>query len=251
MDRPLRRIGHKGADMIAPGNTLASFEAAVSIGVDVIEFDVLRPRGDFAHASDWRHAPAGPAERSGPLLIAHDWGDAARRDPLTLAEALDAFTQPPLDGVEFDLDLKVAGREDEIAAALRERNLLDRAMVSTQERGSLLMLKVIEPRLRRGWTFPRITRPWDRKRWARPALIGALGYMRRRLPGHATRTFPKLEPTTMWAYHPLVTARLAEACAAGGVELYAWTVDDAGRIAALRSMGVDGIVTNDPRLLNA
>jgi glycerophosphoryl diester phosphodiesterase len=54
----------------------------------------------------------------------------------------------------------------------------------------------------------------------------------------------------MWVYHPLVTARLAKACEAGGVELYAWTVDDAERIAALRGMGVDGIVTNDPRLLN-
>jgi glycerophosphoryl diester phosphodiesterase len=250
MDRPLRRIGHKGADAIAPGNTLESFAAAVAAGVDLIEFDALRPRGDFAQASDWRHAPAGPADGSGPLLVAHDWGDAARREPITLADALDAFTQPPLDSVEFDLDLKVAGREDEIALALRDRGLLARAMVSTQEVGSLRVLHELEPALRRGWTFPRITRPWDRKRWARPALVTALAYMRRRLPKHATRTFPELDPTSMWVYHPLVTARLAETCEAAGVELYAWTVDDAERIAALRSMGVAGIVTNDPRLLN-
>lgn len=74
--------------------------------------------------------------------------------------------------------------------------------------------------------------------------------MRRRLPKHATRTFPELDPASMWVYHPLVTRRLAEACEAAGVELYAWTVDDPERIAALRSMGVDGIVTNDPRLLS-
>src|SRR4051812_45700524 len=150
MNRPLRRIGHKGADAIAPGNTLESFEAAVVAGVDVIEFDVLRPRGDFAQAADWRHAPAGPADGSGPLLVAHDWGDAARREPITLADALDAFTRAPLGAVEFDLDLKIAGREDEIAAALRERNLLGRAMLSTQEVGSLRVLHEIEPALRRG-----------------------------------------------------------------------------------------------------
>ena len=34
-----------------------------------------------------------------------------------------------------------------------------------------------------------------------------------------------------------------------GIELIAWTVDDAARVAALREMGVDGIVSNDPRLL--
>jgi glycerophosphoryl diester phosphodiesterase len=250
MERPLKRIGHKGADAITPGNTLESFRTAVEIGVDAIEFDVLRPRGDFDEASDWRNASAGPAYASGPLLISHDWADAARRDPITLAEALDAFLEPPLDGIEFNLDLKVAGREDEIAAALRERGLIDRAMISTQELNSLHAMREIEPELRRGWTFPRVTRPWDRKIWARPFLIAALAAMRRRLPGHATRTFPGIEPRSMWVYHPLVTSRLADACEAAGLDLYAWTVDDAARIDELKAMGVTGIVTNDPRLLN-
>ena len=37
----MRLVGHKGADLIAPGNTLESFRAAVEAGVDTIEFDVL------------------------------------------------------------------------------------------------------------------------------------------------------------------------------------------------------------------
>ena len=37
----LRRIGHKGADHIAPGNTPESFDAALAHGVHMIEFDVL------------------------------------------------------------------------------------------------------------------------------------------------------------------------------------------------------------------
>ena len=42
----LRRIGHKGADLIVPGNTPASFDAALAAGVDMIEFDVLPERRD-------------------------------------------------------------------------------------------------------------------------------------------------------------------------------------------------------------
>ena len=38
----LIRVGHKGADHVAPGNTAASFEAALEHGVDAIEFDILR-----------------------------------------------------------------------------------------------------------------------------------------------------------------------------------------------------------------
>jgi hypothetical protein len=35
----LIRVGHKGADHVAPGNTAASFEAALEHGVDMIEFE--------------------------------------------------------------------------------------------------------------------------------------------------------------------------------------------------------------------
>ena len=38
----LIRVGHKGADHVAPGNTAASFEAALDHGVDMIEFDERR-----------------------------------------------------------------------------------------------------------------------------------------------------------------------------------------------------------------
>ena len=40
----MRRVGHKGADLIEPGNTLASFDAALEHGVDMIELDVLPAR---------------------------------------------------------------------------------------------------------------------------------------------------------------------------------------------------------------
>ena len=49
-------------------------------------------------------------------------------------------------------------------------------------------------------------------------------------------------------YWPLVTRALVETAAAAGVEVFAWTVDDPGRMRALRALGVDGICTNDPRL---
>ena len=125
----MKRIGHKGADAIRAGNTLESFEAAVAAGAEMIELDVLRPRSEFVDG-DWRRAVAGPAPAGAPpLLVAHDWGDAARRKSLTLDAVLDAFTRPPLDRVEVNCDLKIAGREDEIVAALAGRGLLVRGLL--------------------------------------------------------------------------------------------------------------------------
>ena len=248
-ERQLLRIGHKGADAIEAGNTLAGFRAAVELGVDAIELDVLRPRGDFGPPRDWTRAAAGPADGSGPLRIAHDWGDAARRTSLTLAEGLDAFTAPPLDRVQIDLDLKIAGREDEVVAALRERELVDRAMVSTMEVSSLRYLAKHAPELRRGWTIPRVTRDWNSKPWARPLVLAASASFRARLPRRVERRAPELGAWAVWIYHPLITQRVVRSAHRAGVAVIAWTVDDAARIAALRALGVDGICTNDPRLL--
>jgi glycerophosphoryl diester phosphodiesterase len=246
------RIGHKGADLIEPGNTLESFAAAVAAGVDAIELDVLRPRADFADGSDWRVAPAGPvADPAGPLVVAHDWPDSERRTPLTLAEVLDAFTRPPLDTVRFDLDLKVAGREDEVAAAVRERGLTARAMVSTMEARSVAAHAEIEPELERGLTLPKLSRDWNRIGWARPLVIAGSASLRLRLPRIACRQAVSLGAWAVWVYHPLITRRLIASAHDAGVAVIAWTVDDRARIDELGALGVDGICTNDPRLFGA
>ena len=244
----LKRIGHKGADSIRPGNTLESFEAAVAAGVEMIELDVLRPRSEFPDG-DWRQAEAGPAAAgAAPLLVAHDWGDAARRDPLTLDETLDAFTRAPLDQVEIDCDLKIAGREDEVVAALGQRGLMERASISTMEVSSLRVLRGLDAGLRLGWTVPRVTRDWNAVSWAKLLVIAGLVTLRRRLPTEVRRQAPELGVHSIWAYNPVITPRLARACHDTGLELIAWTVDDSREMKRLAALGVDGICTNDPRL---
>jgi glycerophosphoryl diester phosphodiesterase len=238
----LKRVGHKGADLIVPGNTLASFEAAVEIGVDVVELDVLWTRDGH---------PRIATEQRTPLWVAHDWHDAERRRPLTLEEALRAFAEPPLDRVEIDLDIKLPGREQEIVAALRERDLVERAMISTMELSTLARVGELEPRLRRGWTYPKVTKDWASKRWARAPMLGALAWMRQRLPGLAARELPRLGVEAMWVYHPLVSSRLARIAALAQVELIAWTVDDLPRMEKLVNAGVTGLCSNDPRLFAA
>ena len=233
----MRLVGHKGADLIAPGNTVESFRAAVEAGVDTIEFDVL-----------WLPDSHLPPEERHPLVVAHDWHDAESRTPLKLTEALDAFLEPPLDKVEIDLDIKLAGREEEFVEALRERDLVERAMISTMELYTLGRVLDLEPRLRRGWTYPKVTKDWTSKRWAKPGVAAALVGGRHRLPGLAAEKLPKFGVEAMWVYHPLVSPRLARICRLAKVELIAWTVDDPERMRRLVEMGVDGICSNDPRL---
>jgi glycerophosphoryl diester phosphodiesterase len=246
------RIGHKGADALVPGNTVASFEKAVETGVDVIEFDVLWTEDG--------HPSIDPDKRS-ELVVAHDWEAAARAEEegrkLTLDAALEAFTRPPLDRVVINLDIKLPGRDDEVLAAVREHGLIERATVSTMEVSTLRRLdelkrlEDIEGGLSLGWTVPKVTKDWlGMPKVIRPALAMGLASVRVRTPGQVRKGLPELAVDSIWAFQGVVTPRLVDTIHDAGKRLNVWTVDDPARIDSLRELGVDGICSNDPRLLN-
>jgi len=227
---PLIRVGHKGADHVAPGNTVESFEAAVAHGVDMIEFDVLR-------------VP------DGRLVLAHDYADAESRECLTFEEGLDHLAGEAYAEIELDLDMKLAGYEREVVEGLRERGLIERTLVSTMEIESLGRLGHLEPELRRGWSVPRVRRNYLRSPLAVPAYLIAR-YWRLRLPGQAARRIRAGGAEAIMAHQILTSRRLVHAVHRAGGQVYVWTVDDARRIRALEALGVDGVITNDPRLFD-
>jgi glycerophosphoryl diester phosphodiesterase len=228
----LKRIGHKGADLIAPGNTLESFDAALAAGVDMVEFDVLPEHPDG----------------TGRLVLAHDWTAAARRTPLTLEEGLAHFAQDAWLDVELDVDLKTVGYERRVVEALRSFGLADRALISTMEEESLTAVRAAAPEIRLGWSVPKVRRNYLGNALTRvPALVAAQ-WGRRVLPGRAARAIRAGRIDAIMSHWALVTPRLARAIRGAGGELYVWTVDDPTRIAALDAIGVTGIITNDPRL---
>ncbi len=115
---------------------------------------------------------------------------------------------------------------------------------------SLGRILELAPELRRGWTYPKVTKDWNSKRWAKAPMAAALVAMRHRLPGLAAQKLPQMGVEAMWVYHPLVSPRLARICKLAGVELIAWTVDDPARMRALVAAGVTGLCSNDPRLFS-
>jgi glycerophosphoryl diester phosphodiesterase len=234
----MRRIGHKGADLIEPGNTRASFDAALTHGVDMIELDVLPERLEKGKPSD-------------RLILAHDYEDARKRTCLSLEEGFEYLASRPFTGIEFIVDLKLPGYEARVLEALRAAGLEDRSMVSSTYRESLARLRTADPGARIAWSVPRARRDYTRSKfWIVPAL-GVLAVIRRRLPRLAATAIRGGLCDAVMAHWRLVTPRLVEAIAQAGGELYVWTVDHAPRIQQLEALGVNGVITNDPRLFGA
>jgi len=227
-----RRVGHKGAAHIEPGNTLASFDAALRHGVDMIELDVLSENRDG----------------SGALLVAHDYEDMRSRPLVPFEQALEHLAGEQFGGVELDVDVKLPGYELRVVQQLRAFELVGRSLISGMFTAGLDLIRQTEPSLRLGWSVPRVRRDYtSHLLTAIPALAILTGY-RAALPRRARAALMLGRFDAIMAHWRVVTPALVRAVAEGGGELYVWTVDDASMISRLTQLGVDGIITNDPRL---
>lgn len=209
-----QRIGHGGASALARANTLASFDAALDVGVDMVEFDVRA----------W----------NGELVLAHTVLHARRGGNLRLQDALAHLTGRRFADVELNVDVKHIGCEPAVLDHLRRAALLDRTLISSQLPEVIDRVRALEPRARVGISIGgRIARWSHRWRdWRAVALAGI----------HSGRW------DALMAQHKLVDGELVADVNDRRGRLYAWTVNERAGIARLRALGVHGITTADPRL---
>ncbi len=170
---------------------------------------------------------------------------------MTLDEGLELFRGEAYASVDLDVDLKLPGYEDRVIAALRDAGLAERTLISTMEEATLRHVRAAAPDLKLGWSVPRVRRnPFKSKVTAVPAYA-LLQVIRRRLPGQVVRAVREGRVDAIMANFHVVTERLVRGVLDAGGEIYVWTVDEPRRIEELRALGVTGVISNDPRLLEA
>ena len=229
----VRRVGHKGADLLAPGNTAAAFAAAMAAGVDMLEFDVLPEHLDG----------------TGELFLAHDPEDrVARPDALTLEEGLAHLAGDAYAGVELDVDLKLPGYELRVLEALREHGLLERSLICSTYAESLRVLRAAAPEARLGFSYPALRSDPTTRPGTKYAALALAAGARQVIPAAFARRIRRGEFDAVMIHWRLMSRRLLRAVRAAGGEVYVWTVDDPALVQALVDLGVDGVITNDPRL---
>jgi glycerophosphoryl diester phosphodiesterase len=211
----MKRVGHGGASALVRANTLESFDAALAIGVDMIEFDVRGSAG-------------------GDLLLAHTRLDLRRPGCASLDAALRHLSAPDFDGIALNLDLKSTRCEAAVLAALERFRLHEHVLVSSQIPSLLDRVRELDRRVATGISVGGRVSRWC-QRWGdwRHAVLEAIASGRFR---------------SLMAQHGLIDTHLVQAVKERGAEIYAWTVNDQRSIMRLAELGVDGVVTSDPRL---
>jgi glycerophosphoryl diester phosphodiesterase len=223
--RDVVRVGHRGAAALAPENSLAAIEAAAAHGMDVVEVDVNR-RAD------------------GALVLAH--GPVLAPDALALGDGLELAARL---GLAVQLDVKLPGAEREIAAALRRHDLLERAFVSSFAMPTLEAFAREAPTLPRSYTYPDDRHGLSGVRVLRPTLRAVLVALRAALPRRLPAWLRSVDAAAATLNWTVVSPAAVEACHALGAAVYVWTVNDPNVVRTLLETNIDGIITDDPRLL--
>lgn len=243
------RVGHRGAAALAPENTLAALEAALSEGVDVIEFDVLALADGtlvLAHSDDLLEVTHG---RVRGRLGDRSLDELRTLEPalITLDEAL-AFLAVRAPATGLLADVKRAGYEAPLVEALQRHGCVDRTLVSSFFGDSLRTAGKLEPGLRLGISYPLDRRRLSRFRGLLPVTAATVLALRAALPARIGRWLETTGATVATLHHLVASRTVIERCHARGAAVFAWTVDDPRVARRLALAGADGIITNDPRI---
>jgi glycerophosphoryl diester phosphodiesterase len=243
------RVGHRGASALAPENTLRALELAVELGCDMLEFDVLDLADGtlvLAHSNDLAEMSHGAARGR---VRSRDLEELRRVAPdlPTLDEAL-AFCVDRLPGIGLQLDLKRRGIEAAVLDAVRRHSVLDRAWVSTFDARSLRRVAELEPELPRSYTLPRDRFAISKRGPLAPVVRGALGSIGASLPRRLPVLLARARAVAATLHHSIASRAAIDCAHELDAAVYVWTVDDPRLAERLVRDGVDGIITNDPRI---
>jgi glycerophosphoryl diester phosphodiesterase len=224
-------VAHRGVAGLAPENTLAGIEAALELGVDIVEVDV----------SLW----------DGKLVLAHSHADAGPGSP-GLAEALSFFAERASPAAGIQVDVKPRGVEGLVVESLEAHGLLERALVSSMFSDVLQKVRRLEPSLATGLAYPH-DRVGLTDRGLLPESLTrlALVSLRQALPHRIVRMARAARADVVVLHHLVASRRAVSRCRERGIAVYVWTVNDREALTRVLMLGVNGIITDDPELVLA
>jgi glycerophosphoryl diester phosphodiesterase len=217
--RPLI-LGHRGAPLEAPENTLAAFRLAVEQGADGVELDVQRSRDGVPvviHDETLERTVGVPG-----AVADLSWAELARLGDGAAVPSLErALEWAAGAGAWVNVEIKAPGVEEETLAAVARTGMRRRVIVSSFDAAIVRRVGERAPDVH----LYLLSEEWDGTLPRRAAECGARGVC-----------------LGVDAATPAALERLA----AESLPVVVWTVDDEGRMRALLRGGVAGLITNRP-----
>jgi glycerophosphoryl diester phosphodiesterase len=218
LGRPLV-IGHRGAAAVAAENTVASLQAAIAAGADIVEFDI-----------------------SPGLRLGHSLGELPEQE-LSLDEALEFLGSHD---VGLHLDVKLPGYENGVLDAVRRHRLEDRAYVSTAFAVTARRIAAYAPGCTVAIGYPRDRVGISKLRWPSTLTRAGAASLRQAMPLRVPVLLRWAHANAVSLHQTLCSPTAVSVAHRLGAPVLAWTANDPATVRRLVAAGVDGIVSDDP-----
>jgi len=216
-------MGHRGAAALEPENTLRSIERAMEIGVDAVEIDVRLSKDRelvVIHDSTVDRTTNGSGPVSGYLLDDLKKLDAGEGQTIpTLQEVMELIGHK----VKLVIELKEEETERMVVELIKRNNLDDNVYVISFWHELVKAVKVIESCIKTG-----------------VLLVGC--------PVDTCVASQASADALVMKYN-FVNRHFVEMVHKDGLKVFVWNIDDRHLLKPYVDMGVDGIGSNDPRVL--
>ena len=223
---------HRGGSIEAPENTLESFQYALDLGCSYIETDVQLSADGIPyifHDDDLKR-----------LLDRDVMFNTLSSSEIKKLRLFESYSIPTLEmaltkfpNALFQIDLKT----DEVAIpamqVIEELNAFERVCIASF---SSNRLKVVREK------FPKTCYSMGPKEILQ-LLLASFGLYKQKVPGDCLQ---------VPIYHygiKLVTKRFVKYVQSIGLKIHVWTINDADTMQKLINLGVDGIITDKPKIL--
>ncbi len=228
-------IAHRGASAYAHENTFEAIEKAIQFGADMVEFDLRRTAdGVIVLWHDERVQNSNGKWIAVSNVAVNDLDILSRKDGFRLAgfeEVLKEFGSR----IAFDIEIKTGGFEEEIVYLLKRYPPVFPPTISSFHSTVIRKIKKLDCSLKTGLVL-------GNSRFLKAAYFGRSIIRRLALKSRANSIHLNLG---------IVSEPIINELTDLGFDLYIWTVNDKRDMKNLISMGVDGIITDKPDVLNS
>lgn len=216
-------IGHRGAAALEPENTLLSIARAMEIGVDAVEIDVRLSKDKeivVIHDSTVDRTTNGTGPVSSYTLKEMKKLDAGKGETIpTLQEVIDLIGNK----VRLVIELKEEGTERRVVELTKRNNLDDNVYVISFWHRLVKTAKEMDSRIKTG-----------------VLLVGC--------PVDVCIATQASADALVMEY-TFVNRKFVEIAHKEGLKVFIWNIDDRHLLKHYDNMRVDGIGSNDPRML--
>lgn len=249
-DRPLN-IAHQGGEHLRPSNTMLSFENGVALGIDVLEMDI-HSSADGVLVTIHDHTVDRTTNGTGrvnelslaqlkALDAGHYWTDddgatyPYRGKGVTIATLEEVFTAFP--DMQMVIEIKQAEPSivEPFCTLIAEYEMTNKVLVA-----SFLQPVIDEFRVE----CPLVATSAARTDTIKFYILQLLRLQNLTSPNYAAFQVPEY-----FSGIKVVTPHFVKAAHSRGVKVEVWTINDSADISRFLALGVDGIITDRPDLM--